>query len=93
VAGGSAVQIQLAYGVLPTAPNMRVLNQLHPGYDTLIQDFQSSDPLAEARRRLDMARWETMRTPVRSVLLITHNRSGGVRRHVAERAAALRAQD
>jgi GT2 family glycosyltransferase/glycosyltransferase involved in cell wall biosynthesis len=75
-----------------TERNMRVLNQLHPGYDALIQDFHSSDPLAEARRRLDMARWETMRTPMRSVLLITHNRSGGVRRHVAERAAALRAQ-
>jgi GT2 family glycosyltransferase/glycosyltransferase involved in cell wall biosynthesis len=72
--------------------NMSMLNQLHPGYDTLIQDFQSNDPLAEPRRRLDMERWRTFRTRARSVLLITHGRGGGVRRHVAERAAALRAE-
>ena len=72
--------------------NMRKLNQLHPGYDALIQAFQAADPLAESRRRLDMERWKTFRTRTRSVLLITHGRSGGVQRHVAERATALRAE-
>ena len=72
--------------------NMRKLNQLHPGYDTLIREFQDTDPMAEPRRRLDMARWETFRTQAQSVLLITHGRDGGVQRHVAERAAALRAE-
>ena len=70
--------------------NLRTLNQLHPGYDALVQDFRKIDPLAEPRRRLDMARWQTFRTRAKSVLLITHGRAGGVRRHVGERAAALR---
>lgn len=74
------------------ARNMGVLNQLHPGYDTLIQDFRRHDPLAEHRRRLDLERWKTFRSRSRSVLLVTHGRGGGVRRHVAERAAALRAE-
>lgn len=74
------------------ARNMGVLNQLHPGYDTLIHDFRRTDPLAEHRRRLDLERWKTFRTRSRSVLLVTHGRGGGVRRHVAERAAALRAE-
>jgi GT2 family glycosyltransferase len=70
--------------------NMRRVNQLHPGYDALIAEFEQSDPLAEARRRIDMARWKQFRTGARSVLLVTHGRDGGVKRHVAERAAALR---
>ncbi len=72
--------------------NIRKLNRLHPGYDTLIQEFRGGDPLAEARRRLDTARWKTYRTGEPSVLLVTHGRGGGVQRHVAERARALRAE-
>ena len=72
--------------------NMRTLNRLHPGYDELIHQFESADPMAEPRRRLDLARWATFRTAARSVLLITHGRDGGVQRHVAARAAALRAE-
>jgi GT2 family glycosyltransferase/glycosyltransferase involved in cell wall biosynthesis len=72
--------------------NLRRLNRLHPGYDSLIHEFKSRDPLAEARRRLDLARWETFRTGKQSVLLVTHDRRGGVQRRVAERAAELRAE-
>ena len=72
--------------------NMRKLNELHPGYDALIREFQSVDPMAEPRRRMDLARWETFRTQPHSVLLITHDRSGGVQRHVADRSALLRAE-
>jgi GT2 family glycosyltransferase len=72
--------------------NLRVLNRLHPGYDTLIHHFQSVDPMAEPRRRLDIERWKRIRTREKSVLLITHGRTGGVQRRVAERAAALRAE-
>ena len=72
--------------------NLRVLNRLHPGYDTLIHNFQSVDPMAEPRRRLDMERWKRIRTREKSVLLVTHGRAGGVQRRVAERAAALRAE-
>jgi GT2 family glycosyltransferase/glycosyltransferase involved in cell wall biosynthesis len=72
--------------------NLRKLNQLHPGYDALIREFQNADPLAEPRRRLDMAHWETFRTGAPSVLLVTHGRRGGVQRRVAERAAALQTE-
>ncbi len=70
--------------------NMRRVNQLHPGYDDLIAEFERTDPLAEARRRIDMAQWRQFRTGARSVLLVTHGREGGVKRHVSERATALR---
>jgi GT2 family glycosyltransferase len=70
--------------------NMRRVNQLHPGYDELIAEFERTDPLAEARRRIDMARWKQFRTGIRSALLVTHGRDGGVKRRVAERAEALR---
>ncbi|HEY3848544.1 MAG TPA: glycosyltransferase, partial [Acetobacteraceae bacterium] len=39
------------------ARNERLLNRLHPGYDRLITAFTRADPLAEARRRFDLARW------------------------------------
>jgi GT2 family glycosyltransferase len=70
--------------------NMRRVNQLHPGYDELVAEFEQTDPLAEARRRIDMARWKDFRTSAHAVLLVTHGRDGGVKRHVAERAAILR---
>jgi GT2 family glycosyltransferase/glycosyltransferase involved in cell wall biosynthesis len=72
--------------------NMRMLNRLHPGYDALIAAFQSIDPMADSRRRLDQERWKTFRSRRKSVLLVTHGRAGGVQRHVAERAALLRAE-
>ena len=54
--------------------NTRKLNLLHPGYDGLIREFQAADPLSEARRRLDMVQWKTLRSATRSVLLVTHDR-------------------
>jgi GT2 family glycosyltransferase len=72
--------------------NMRRVNQLHPGYDELIAEFKRTDPLAEVRRRIDLARWKQFRTDASSVLLVTHGRDGGVKRYVADRAAALRGE-
>ncbi len=72
--------------------NLRVLNMLHPGYDRLIEAFRSTDPLARPRRALDMLRWRSLRDERPGVLLVTHGRQGGVRRHVHERAALLRRQ-
>ncbi len=80
------------------ARNLAMLNRLHPGYDALIADYVARDPLAAARRRFDIARWRAARarfgrhgSPAGSVLLITHDRGGGVQRQVAARIAALRA--
>ena len=56
-----------SFGAAPdlVARNLKILNQLHPGYDQLIRDFVADDPLAPARKRLDAARWSggSRRTP------------------------------
>lgn len=66
--------------------NNDILNRLHVGYDRMIQDWLARDPLAEHRRRLDNARFQAARGKRQTVALITHDRSGGVSRHVYERA-------
>jgi GT2 family glycosyltransferase len=71
--------------------NLRIINTLHPGYGDLISDFIRNDPLAAARRALDRLMWNAARNGRPAVLLITHGRLGGVRKHVIDRARALRA--
>jgi GT2 family glycosyltransferase len=73
------------------ARNVAILNRLHPGYDLLIAGFREAEPLAEARFRIDVLRWRNQRSRKRSVILITHSRAGGVKRHVAERCQAVAA--
>lgn len=80
------------------ARNAAVLEALHPGYEAMIARFVAADPLAEARRRLDLARFRAARAGPRgkgraagAMLLITHDRGGGVARVVAARAASHRA--
>lgn len=70
--------------------NQRILNRLHPGYDELIVDFARADPLAEARRGLDLARWGGARRKGESVLLITHGDGGGVEQRVQQACATHR---
>ncbi|MBV9748622.1 MAG: glycosyltransferase, partial [Acetobacteraceae bacterium] len=69
--------------------NLAVLNRLHPGYDALIAAHAAADPLAPARRRMDVLRWRTGRRCA-SAILITHAGGGGVDRVVAQRCEALR---
>jgi GT2 family glycosyltransferase len=74
------------------ARNMRLLERLHPGYSALIQRHVAADPLAPARRRLDLARWRAARTRGGgAVILITHEGGGGVERQVAASVARHRA--
>ncbi len=77
------------------ARNAAVLEALHPGYEAMIARFIAADPLAGARRRLDLARfraaWARKGRARGAVLLITHDRGGGVAWRVAARIAALRA--
>jgi GT2 family glycosyltransferase/glycosyltransferase involved in cell wall biosynthesis len=72
--------------------NLATLNRLHLGYDRLIADWQARDPLAMSRRRIDLARLLRANAGRDSVLIVTHDRAGGVRQHVSERIKAI-AQD
>jgi len=80
--------------------NLDVIERLHPGYGALIDAHHAADPLAGARRRLDIARWEaSFARPRRGavadagpVVLITHDNGGGVERVVRRRCADLAAE-
>jgi GT2 family glycosyltransferase/glycosyltransferase involved in cell wall biosynthesis len=80
-----------AAGRALNARNAVLLNRLHPGYDAVIGKFVRADPLAPARRRLDLARFAAGRDPAGAVLLVSHNHGGGVARRVAADMAAIRA--
>ncbi|MBV9758493.1 MAG: glycosyltransferase, partial [Alphaproteobacteria bacterium] len=77
------------------ARNLAVLNQIYPGYHALIAAHEEADPLADARRRIDFVRWraDRARGARGAVLLVTHDRGGGVQRQVEARIARLRAAD
>lgn len=66
--------------------NLGILNRLHPGYDKLIQDWLNQDPLGISRRRLDIGRLRLALANRSVIALITHDREGGVKRQVRERA-------
>jgi GT2 family glycosyltransferase len=69
--------------------NLATLNRLHLGYDQLIAGWQARDPLAASRRRIDLARLHLSNAGRESVLIVTHDRAGGVRHHVTERTRAV----
>ncbi|GBQ19134.1 glycosyl transferase [Acetobacter cibinongensis] len=68
------------------ARNLKLLNHIHPGYDTLIKNWQDQDPLLPFRRALDLKRLAYDAPNLLSALLVTHNRQGGLTRHVGLRA-------
>ncbi|WP_431303985.1 glycosyltransferase [Sediminicoccus sp. BL-A-41-H5] len=70
--------------------NADILEGLHPGYGTLVRQFHARDPLAPARRAIDIERWRQAKSAAGAIILITHRRGGGVERFVSERAQALR---
>jgi GT2 family glycosyltransferase/glycosyltransferase involved in cell wall biosynthesis len=75
--------------------NLQLLERLHPGYHELIAAHVAADPLADARRRLDLTRWRALRPPpakIGAVILITHDEGGGVERQIGVRARALAEQ-
>lgn len=70
---------------------MRVMRRRHPGYQEQVDRFIATDPLRDARWRLD---WARLRRQARSenVLLVCHNRGGGAERHLQEDTTAMLAQ-
>ena len=76
-----------------TKRNLATLNRLHPGYDKIIEQWGETDPLFPARHRMDLARWRQDRQDRAAVLIITHDRGGGVARRVAERVREIEQQN
>jgi GT2 family glycosyltransferase/glycosyltransferase involved in cell wall biosynthesis len=74
------------------ARNLRVLNELFPGYHALVLAYQAADPLRPYRIKLDEARLLKGRKTEGAVLLISHSHGGGVARQVHAEMAELRAQ-
>ena len=72
------------------AAAMRIMDRLHPDYRASVARFVALDPLAEARRRLDLARL-TAGGSRPSVLLISHSLGGGTAQHVHEETERLTA--
>ncbi|MGP0057123.1 MAG: glycosyltransferase, partial [Steroidobacteraceae bacterium] len=70
--------------------SQRLLNLRYPGYDQLITDFMTLDPLHPLRRRLDERRLSSFEG--RFVLLVTLALEGGVERFVTERSRQIREQ-
>jgi glycosyltransferase involved in cell wall biosynthesis len=69
------------------ARNARLIEQLHPGYAKLIENYLLHDPLADARRRIDLLQWrQRARTRPRSAILITHDDGGGVEQRLIRSA-------
>ena len=63
--------------------NEAILNRLHPGYAAFIAGFIASDPLFDAKRRLDRERWKDgRRRGGTAAIVITHDKGGGVERQV-----------
>jgi GT2 family glycosyltransferase len=63
--------------------NGRIIEQLHPGHQALIETFAAADPLAGARRRVDTLSWQQRgRAWRQAAILITHNEGGGVERRL-----------
>lgn len=59
-----------------------ILHQLHPDYETTVQDFIARDPAQPYRHALDLARVRA--SPLPRLLAVLHNANGGTRRHVEE---------
>ena len=83
--GGSAAEAEYA-----RTHDETILNRLHPGYAAAIQAFRDADPLADVRKRLDLARWRAIRPrQPGSVVLISHADGGGVEHGLIAAAIAI----
>lgn len=73
------------------ARNGRLLQRFYPGFDELVAAHAAADPLAPARRRLDLARFRAGRRKA-AVLLISHHQGGGVERRIGAEMRERRAE-
>lgn len=67
--------------------NARIVEELHPGYQALVDRYIAADPLAAARRRIDLLAWKQRDKAWRqAAVLITHNDGGGVEQRLLRSA-------
>ncbi|WP_227322239.1 glycosyltransferase [Acidisoma silvae] len=70
--------------------NLKRLNRLHPGYDQMIADWVKADALQPFRSRLLIALWKKRLADRETIVLVTHNRDGGVQKFIDYRAGLAR---
>ncbi len=61
---------------------LAVMEQCYPNYPILVYKYVLSDPAARYRHRVDLFRLGTSLLP--TILFVTHDRKGGVQRHINE---------
>lgn len=69
---------------------MTTLNRLYPDYEPLVHQHIAQDPARTFRLRVDLARLKAPDTPI--LLLVTHDRGGGTKKHVHELTELLGAK-
>jgi GT2 family glycosyltransferase/glycosyltransferase involved in cell wall biosynthesis len=72
--------------------NEGILNRVHPGYDDLVREWVTADPLAAAPFRFDLECFRAGQSERCAVLLLTHSEGGGVERRVTARCAEIEAE-
>jgi GT2 family glycosyltransferase len=68
---------------------MRVIEELHPGYNQTIQGYLAAEPAVPLRRNLDLARLLEGRPAQPAVLKVFHTWGGGTDKHVRDMAKWL----
>jgi len=75
-----------------TSEALKTVERLHPGYVDLVGRFLREDPPRRARAALDMARLARRAGPKGAVLFVSHDRGGGIERHMQDLAALLESE-
>ena len=68
------------------------VQRLHPEYVELVHKYIQNDPARSARQKLDCARLRENIGGDTAVLCLTHNWGGGIKRHLSDRARAMRSR-
>lgn len=71
--------------------SLQLMSEKYPEYNLVIQEFIKSDPLAAARRNIDLERLK--RCGDKFILMISHNLGGGTERHIKDLVSLLEVEN
>lgn len=71
--------------------SLKLMSEKYPEYNLVIQEFIKSDPLASARRNIDLERLK--RCGDRFILIISHNLGGGTERNIKDLVSLLEGEN